>query len=265
MSTETAPLAGGVLVGFDGSPDAAGAIDLGARLLPGRDATVAHLWAPPYARPELRARVRQAGSVREMIEMLEREAQAEAERVAANGVTLARAAGWQARALVHRSYGGEGLELAALAEELHPAALVVGSRGLSGVRAVLGSVSDEAVHSAPVPVLVVPGFVASEARAATAAGPVLVGDDGSDGAARAAEAARELFAGRQVQTATVEDAATARGVADRLMRQAREHGAAGVVVGSRGRSAAREILLGSVALAVLHHADRPVLAVPARS
>src|SRR5215217_105538 len=39
----------GVLVGYDGSPDAAGAIELGARLLPGRDVRIAHLWAVPLA------------------------------------------------------------------------------------------------------------------------------------------------------------------------------------------------------------------------
>ncbi|MDQ4118714.1 MAG: universal stress protein, partial [Actinomycetota bacterium] len=35
-----------------------------------------------------------------------------------------------------------------------------------------------------------------------------------------------------------------------------------LVVGSRGRSAVREVLLGSTALAVLHHADTPVVVVP---
>jgi nucleotide-binding universal stress UspA family protein len=35
-----------------------------------------------------------------------------------------------------------------------------------------------------------------------------------------------------------------------------------IVVGSRGRSARREILLGSVAMATLHRAHRPVLVVP---
>jgi nucleotide-binding universal stress UspA family protein len=33
------------------------------------------------------------------------------------------------------------------------------------------------------------------------------------------------------------------------------------MVGSRGRSAVREILLGSVAMATLHHTRRPVLVV----
>ena len=41
--------------------------------------------------------------------------------------------------------------------------------------------------------------------------------------------------------------------------------AAVLVVGSRGRSALREILLGSVAMAALHHSPRPVVVVPHRA
>jgi nucleotide-binding universal stress UspA family protein len=252
-----------VLAGYDGSPDAAGAIELGARLLPGCSAQIVHLWAPPFSGAELRARVLQrAATVHEMMEMLESEAQAQADRVAAEGVTL--------------------LELAALAEELAPAALVVGSRGLTGVRAMLGSVSDEAVHASPVPVLVVPRAILSPERESTASGPIIVGDDGSEGAARAAESARELFEGREIVVARVafeeegdlpEGAVTVppvgvtrsgRAVADALVREARAVGAGAIVVGSRGRSAVGEMLLGSVAMATLHHTDRPVMVVPSR-
>jgi hypothetical protein len=61
-----------VLVGFDGSPDAVGAIELAARLLPGRHARIAHLWATPFAASELRSRVsRRAPTAREMIDLLE--------------------------------------------------------------------------------------------------------------------------------------------------------------------------------------------------
>jgi nucleotide-binding universal stress UspA family protein len=287
MTTEPTPAGkDDLLVGFDGSPDAAGAIELGARLLPGRTATIAHLWAPPYARPELRSRVsRRTGSVKEMIELLEREARAEAERVAAEGVTLAIAAGWRAEPLVRRSLGGVGLELAELAEERMPAAVVVGSRGLTGVRAVLGSVSDEAVHASPAPVLVVPSFILTAEREAAASGPVLVGHDGSEGSERALDAAATLLGGRERIAAFVGEeehapvapegvpaamlapigvSDNARAVADALVRHAQAEGAAVIVVGSRGRSAVQEILLGSVAMAVLHHTDRPVLVVPAR-
>jgi nucleotide-binding universal stress UspA family protein len=273
-----------LLVGYDGSPDAAGAIELGARLFPARRARIAHLWAPPFAATELRARVwRQGQSVNEMIDLLEREALAEAERVAGEGVTLATAAGWTAEPLLKRTYGGEGLELAALAAELLPAVLVVGSRGLTGVRGVLGSVSDEAVHASPVPVLVVPRLVLSAERAMVASGSIVVGDDGSAGSARARDAATALFRDRRLLTVRVQFdddpeaptgpdtvtvpplgvATSGRAIGDAIVRQADAAGAAAIVVGSRGRSAAREIMLGSVAMSVLHHADRPVIVVPA--
>jgi nucleotide-binding universal stress UspA family protein len=54
----------------------------------------------------------------------------------------------------------------------------------------------------------------------------------------------------------------AQAVASSLIACARDHETALLVVGSRGRSAIREIVLGSVAMATLHHAHRPVLVVP---
>ena len=255
----------GLLVGYDGSPDAAGAIELGARLLPSRAVRIAHLWAEPFAAAELRPRLsKRTETVREMIELLEQEAAAEAERIAAEGVVLAEAAGWKAAPLLKRAYGARGLELASLAEELEAEMLVVGSRGLTGPRAVLGSVSDQAAHTSPVPTLVVPRLVLTTERDAAAAGPILVGDDGSPGADRARETATRLFPGRDVTTWTVEEARTGRAVAEGLVRQALTIGAAAIVVGSRGRSAVREIMLGSAAIAVLHHTDRPAVVVPGR-
>jgi nucleotide-binding universal stress UspA family protein len=275
-----------VLVGYDGSPQAANAIEIGARLLPDPAARVVHLWAPAFSSPELRRRlVRGAVSLDELAARVEREGAAEAERVAGDGVALARAAGWEAQPLVHRSYSDEGFELARLAERLRPAAVVVGARGLGGARAVLGSVSDTVAHYSPVPVLVVPHPMFGEEREAAAAGAVVVGDDGSDGARVALAAAASLFPGREVIGASVVDEGAsgevaegaavetfvldaglsgrgARGVADALARFAAERAAALIVVGSRGRSAWREILLGSVAMAVLRRAEQPVLAVP---
>lgn len=280
------------LVAFDGSPAAAEAIDIGARLLPAFTARIAYVWTPPFASAEVRRRLlRRARNLDELIVLVEREGASEAERLAADGVTLARAAGWAAEPLIHRSYAGEGLELARLAEQEGVTAVVLGSRGLSGARAVLGSTSDAVVHYSPVPVLVVPRPLLVEERDAAASGPVLVGHDGSDGARTALVTAASLFVGRALIVATVggepvgQDELnqagaigaqtvsleavgvrdSARAVADALARCAAERGAAVIAVGSRGRSAAREILLGSVATAVLHHAHRSVLVVPRAS
>jgi hypothetical protein len=43
-----------VLVGYDGSPGAANAVEIGARLLPDLAAHVVYLWAPPFTSAELR-------------------------------------------------------------------------------------------------------------------------------------------------------------------------------------------------------------------
>lgn len=47
-----------------------------------------------------------------------------------------------------------------------------------------------------------------------------------------------------------------------ILETAREHDADAIVLGRRGVSAAELAILGSVANAVVHHADRPVLVVP---
>jgi nucleotide-binding universal stress UspA family protein len=276
-----------VLAGYDGSPGAANAIEVAARLVPSAAAQVVYLWEPPFAVPQLRQRlVREADSLERLIDLLEAEGRAEANRLAGNGVALARAAGWEAEKLVQRSFGGDGYHFARLAEERTADLVILGSRGLAGVQAVLGSVSDLVVHVSPVPVLVVPYPLTTRERRAAVAGPVLVATDDSPGAAHAAASTASLFPGRELLTASVEvpgdpevgpsalsDAGhirlscagrpgSARAVAAAVADHAAEREAAVIVVGSRGRSTSRELLLGSVAKALLHHARRPVVVVP---
>jgi nucleotide-binding universal stress UspA family protein len=280
-----------ILVAYDGSPVAASAIDVAARLLPDASVTVVHVREPPYGSASLRERVKpRVSGLDELIERVEREGEAESALIAEQGAALARAAGWQATAETVRTEGGVRWKLPRLAEEHGAALLVVGSRGLGVAKAVLGSVSDMAVHVSPVPVLVVPYPLLIDERAAVADGPVVVGYDGSAGARGALAAAASLLAGRRLVVVTVSafgaeppedrelsaagaadaeiavvdgDRRSGEGaVADALVRCAAERGAAGIVVGSRGQSAVRELLLGSVAMGVLHHAHRPVLVVP---
>ncbi|PVZ10201.1 nucleotide-binding universal stress UspA family protein [Actinomycetospora cinnamomea] len=273
-----------VLVGFDGSREAAGAIAVGARVLPGVTARVVTVWAPPGADQVLRRRItRDARTLDELSARIEQECAAAAEDVAADGAALARAAGWRGEPATHRGFGDAGAVLARLAGEIPAAALVVGSRGLGGTAALLGSVSDLAVHHSPVPVLVVPPLLRGE-RAAAATGPVLVGHDGSAGAEHAQRTASALLPGREQIAVHVTDdrragaeaaepgppdAVTvsargwgARAIADALDAEAAARDAGVVVVGSRGRTALREVLLGSTAMAVLHRVHRPILVVP---
>ncbi|MBM2616342.1 universal stress protein [Actinoplanes sp. LDG1-06] len=281
----TQPFVPRVMLAYDGSPASGATFEVAAALLPRAHATVVHLWTPPFASETLRRRLwHGTRRVDDFVVAIEREGAAEAARLAAMGVTLARAVGWPAEPMVERAYGGEGLQLAELAEKLGPDVVVLGSRGLTGARAVLGSVSDMAVHYLPQPALVIPCPLLTAERVALATGPVLVGWDGSPGARAAAQAAERIFAGRRIALVAVRDgspapaappgrprivadvpaghAATSRAVAEALATTAAEQHAAVVVVGSRGRSALREIVLGSVAMATLHQSVRPVLVVP---
>ena len=280
-----------VVVGYDGSPAAAAAIDAGALLFPGAHGWITYLWVPPFASEQVRKRLwAQARNIDDLIAAEDREGEREARRITAMGVTLASAAGWDAEPLLERTYAAEGTAIAQIAEKMDADAVVVAARGLGGTDAVLGSVSDMVVHYCSRPVLVVPHPLLSTEYDVLPDGPVVVGWDGSDGSYAALETAERLFPGRRITAVSVEDAADvpappgsgpdgrvghvhigrgrgrqARATANAVVAAADDQGAAVVLVGSRGRSAVREIVLGSVAMGVLHGSHRPVMVVPNRS
>ncbi|MGV0745829.1 universal stress protein [Mycolicibacterium sp. XJ870] len=268
-----------VVVGYDGSPSANAAISTGSTLFPAAQAVVVYLCTPPFGSKGLRARLRHsARNVDELIDLVDKESDREAARLVDTGVTLARAVGWNPEALVKRTWAGEGLGLAQVAEELQPDVLIVGARGIGATDSKLGSVSDLVVHHAPRPVLVASQHMVSAEHEAVADGPVVVGVDGSAGADGAVAAAQQLFPSREVLSVAVDDGDTgdvgavhhvprfrgsgAGSTADALVAFADEQRAATLVVGSRGRSALKKVLLGSVAGATLQRTYRPVLVVP---
>ncbi len=278
------------VVGYDGSPSAGAAIDAGAALFPAAHGWITYLWMPPYASEKVRGRLRLiAHDVNELIEMVDQEGEREAQRLVAMGVTLAGAAGWDAEPMVKRTWGAEGLRIAQAAEQENADVILVGSRGLGGTAAVLGSVSDMVVHYSARPVVVVPYPMLADECAALSGGPLVVGWDGSAGAEKALAAATRLFSDRDILLVSVAEGSEtqppseppgkvnrnivwlsvnrahglhARAVSDALIAVADDRDAALLVVGSRGHSAAREILLGTVAMGTLHHAHRPVMIVP---
>ena len=274
-----------VLVGYDGSPSAVNAIEAAATLLPSATASILHLWEPPFTSPELRHRVfDRAANPEALGHLIETEGHAEAERMARTGMKLAQAAGWDAEPLVKRTFGGDGYQFARTAEELGAELMVVGSRGISGMRA-MGSVSELVVHVSPIPVLVVPYPLTTVEWSAAESGPVVVGTDGSPHAARALAAATTLFPHRKRLLVAVEEQGSSaspvegtelvtvrcsgrpgkpRVTASTLADEAARRGAAVLVVGSRGRGGTRETLVGHVTRALLHCAHRPVLVVPSR-
>jgi nucleotide-binding universal stress UspA family protein len=140
-----------ILICFDGSPGAVRAIAAAATLLGPRRAVVLHV-APPITPAESVATV----SPLAPSAAFEQLNTADTSREAARGAELARASGFEAEA---RGVSGapvwEGV--VGVAEELDAAVIVIGSRGLSGLRETLdGSLSHELAQHAGRPVLIVP-------------------------------------------------------------------------------------------------------------
>lgn len=142
-----------VLLCYDASEDATSAIRAAAELLGARPALVLTVWENLKAIPPF-AWVAPMADLGPLLEV----AQEGAERVAAQGAELAAAAGFAATPVAVQANGPTWERIAAVADEHDAAVIVVGSRGLSGVRSALaGSVSTGVVHHAGRPVLVVHG------------------------------------------------------------------------------------------------------------
>lgn len=150
-----------ILIAFDGSENARDAIRAAARELGGGQAAVLYVWQPHATGsssvcvscpPAVAIPVRTAASAKEV--------DVEAERALATaeeGARLARAAGFDAEARSLRTDGSIGEAIAAYADQ-HPTRLVVlGTRGLSGLReALIGSITHHVTEHAHVPVLAIP-------------------------------------------------------------------------------------------------------------
>jgi nucleotide-binding universal stress UspA family protein len=140
-----------ILICYDGSPGAARAIDAAARLLGPRHAVVLDV-APPITTAESLATLSPVVAGAEFEEMNI----ADAKSVAGRGAELARSAGFEAEA--RGGIGGPTWdEVVYAADEANASVIVIGSRGLSGMREVLeGSLSHEVAEHAGRPVLIVP-------------------------------------------------------------------------------------------------------------
>jgi nucleotide-binding universal stress UspA family protein len=153
--------AGPILVAYDGSAESRAALARAAELFPGRAAVVATVWEPGLA-----AIVPDPGgiggpaapvdiaAVAEVDELMSKRAAG----IAEEGAELARQAGLQAEAVSTEDESKVGDVIAELAEKHDAAVVVVGSRGLSGIKArLLGSTSESILHHCRRPVLVVRG------------------------------------------------------------------------------------------------------------
>lgn len=153
------------LLCYDGSDFAKQAIRRAGELLPPGPAVVLTVWESVAKVALSHGLPGSFGVVEDVIEELDQSTLGAAEELAAEGAELAGAAGFQAEPLAHRALVRTGQREAVtiweaivdVAEQHDAAAIVLGSRGLSGVKsALLGSVSYGVVHHAPGPVVIVP-------------------------------------------------------------------------------------------------------------
>ena len=142
-----------LLLCYDGSDDAKNAIRETASMFgPGRSALVLSVWQAAAALPSFAW----VGAALPDIEELFAAAREGAERIAEEGAGLARAAGMDPTPMAAEATGPIWTAIGEACTERDVEAVVVGSRGLSGVKSLLlGSVSNGVVHHATRPVVVV--------------------------------------------------------------------------------------------------------------
>jgi nucleotide-binding universal stress UspA family protein len=145
-----------ILICYDGSPDADRAIDLAGQMFTGREATVLTIWEG-FTEVLTRSAVGLAAAPLNFEEIDDANRAGAADR-ADHGVARARSAGLDAHPRVVQ--GGPTIWETVLdeAEEIDAEAIVLGSRGFTGVKSMLlGSVSHAVLQHADRPVIVVPG------------------------------------------------------------------------------------------------------------
>jgi nucleotide-binding universal stress UspA family protein len=145
---------GPTILCYDGSEHAKRAIEYAARLLGDRPALVVTAWqtTPPVSGLAV------AGATDSMVDFAELDCAAaeRAERVAAAGVRVAEHAGLRAQPVAIEASGLVWRTIVELADHRDAAIIVMGSRGLAGLRSMLlGSVSSAVVHHADRPTLVI--------------------------------------------------------------------------------------------------------------
>jgi nucleotide-binding universal stress UspA family protein len=147
---------GSIVIAYDGSENARHAIAVAARELGPGPAEVVHAWEPlasATSRLAIYGAAFAGGIAEEEIAAEEDQAQATAEE----GARIARDAGFDAKATALRSDGPPADRLVDYVTQRAPHVVVMGTRGLSGVRSTIaGSVSHHITQHVNVPVLIVP-------------------------------------------------------------------------------------------------------------
>lgn len=153
-----------ILIAYDGSDDAQTAIERAGELLAGQDVTVLSVWERFV---DVVMRSGAAMPVGELdYEALDHGYEIQAREKAVEGAERARAVGLNARALPWLRENTIADTILNAADELGARAIVLGTRGLTGLKSLLlGSVSHAVLQHANVPVMVVPSPQTAAGRA----------------------------------------------------------------------------------------------------
>jgi nucleotide-binding universal stress UspA family protein len=156
-----------ILIAYDGSDPARRAVREAGKLFGPRQALVVTVWEPALVLPTDPLPVPGADPLSvsglvppvvdpAAVQRLDQDVEAGAHRIAESGAELARSVGLQAEALATDDEGQVARAIVEVARTREAAAIVVGSRGLTGLRARLeGSTSDAVLKHSPCPVVVV--------------------------------------------------------------------------------------------------------------
>jgi nucleotide-binding universal stress UspA family protein len=196
----------------------------------------------------------------------------------------------QSRGLAVETHVPEGDAAPALigvAERERAQMIVVGNKGMTGVRRLLGSLPNRVSHEARCDVLIVP--TRSRSLAAFAGGSIVVGTDGLSGAMRAVKEAIRLAKALQSElhivalfkppyspesaVAQAAEEASRQGVAatEHVLRDdpvaalldvAKKHDAEIIVVSDKGMHADERVWLGNITDTISHRGTSSVLIVP---
>ena len=155
-----------ILLCYDGSEDARAAINQAGTLLSGQSATVLTVWEP-FIEVLTRTSYGVGMTVDTLdIDEIDASNRKGAQSRAEEGAELARKAGLDAQPLARAQESTIADAILKQGDELDATAIVVGSRGLTGIKSLLlGSVSNGLLHHADRPVIVVPSAQVAAARA----------------------------------------------------------------------------------------------------
>jgi nucleotide-binding universal stress UspA family protein len=153
-----------ILLSYDGSPDAQAAIDRVAQLMPGAQAKVLTVWEPFVDTLTRSGAVGVIGAYGDA-ETIDAANEERARDTAREGAERAGAAGLAASAQVASRENGIAHTILAAAAQDDADVIVMGTRGLSGVKSfLLGSVSHAVTQHSDRPVLVVPSAALGDQR-----------------------------------------------------------------------------------------------------